>query len=546
MKNIFSIITLALIFLVGCESFLEEENKSNVTAEEFYLTEEGYESLINASYSSMRSLYGQDPWMFASGTDLYTDGRNQSPVGLAGYTQLNGAAEGVDFIYLKAYVAVQRANTALHYATLTAPTDNLDQYVGEMKFIRANAYFLLVQSYGGVALITELVDEAVTEFDRAEASAVYDLIIQDLEEALITVSKDGFAGRVTERAVQDMLAKVHLTRAYEDFAASDDFSKAASYADAAIGSQTLNLSFEELWTPGNEMNEEVIFSVQFDAASISTAPTELGNQQQNFFGSYTGGTEVAGDAPYKSYNLCPTRFALDLFEQGDERWEATFMTEVYARYFDYFDVADHSTLDVVHFYAPAWYTTVDSTAYVSALSTDELANFRYHKYGTYDPEGGDISGNYATIIVKKFDDPTSRFASAGNDAYTSTRDVVVSRLAETYLVAAEAYLGANNEPTALDRINEVRSRANVADMTALDLDDILDERGRELMGEYKRWFDLKRTGKLVERASAHNPQVETTNFTGNNSTQKILRPIPQSALDLNQNPDYKQNPAYSK
>ncbi|PIB34678.1 carbohydrate-binding protein SusD [Reichenbachiella sp. 5M10] len=546
MKNIFSTLIVALIFLAGCDSFLEEENKSNVTAEDFYVTEEGYSALINAGYSSLRTLYGQDPWMFASGTDLYTDGRNQSPVGLAGYTQLNASAEGVDFIYLNAYVAIQRANTALHYATLTEPTDDLDKHVAEMKFIRANAYFLLVQSYGGVALITELVDEAITEFDRAEAADVYALIIQDLEEALPNLPDGTFDGHVTKRAAQDILAKVHLTRAYESFAASDDFSKAASYADAAIGGQSLTQSFEELWTPGNEMNEEVIFSVQFDAASISTAPTELGNQQQNYFGSYTGGTEVAGDAPYKSYNLCPTRFALDLFEQGDERWDATFMTEVYARYYDYFDVADHSSLEVVHFYAPSWYSSADSLAYVSALSADELVNFRYHKYGDYDPEGGDISGNYATIIVKKFDDPTSRFASNGNDAYTSTRDVVVSRLGETYLVAAEAYLGAGSDATALDRINEVRSRANVADLTAIDIDVILDERGRELMGEYKRWFDLKRTGKLVERASAHNPQVSTLNFAGNNGTQKILRPIPQSALDLNQNPEFNQNPAYAK
>ncbi|MBX2843736.1 MAG: RagB/SusD family nutrient uptake outer membrane protein, partial [Flammeovirgaceae bacterium] len=77
-----------------------------------------------------------------------------------------------------------------------------------------------------------------------------------------------------------------------------------------------------------------------------------------------------------------------------------------------------------------------------------------------------------------------------------------------------------------------------------DIDYILDERARELLGEYHRWFDLKRTGKLVERASAHHPLIESENFNGNNGELKILRPIPQKAIDLNQNKDFPQNPAY--
>lgn len=545
MKNYISIIALALIFLSSCDSFLEEENKSNVTAEEFYVTEEGFAALINANYSALRELYGQDPWMFACGTDLYTEGRNQEPNGLSKYSELTSASEGVDFIYRNAFVAVQRANTALYYADLNSDLENIDQSIGEARFMRANAYFLLVQSYGGVPLITELIDEAIVDFDRADASAVYDLIISDLEAALTLVGSGAFDGRVNQRAVQDMLAKVHLTRAYESFGASDDFSVAAQYADAAIAGQTLNLSYDELWAPGNEMNEEVIFSVQFDPASISTAPLELGHQQQNFFGSYTGGSEVAGDAPYKSYNLCPTRFALDLFEQGDARWEGTFMTEVFERYYDYFDVEDHSSLNVVEFYEPSWFTAADSTAYVNAMTAEQLAAFTYHSYGTHDPEGGDISANYSTIIVKKFDDPGSLFVSGGSEDRVSSRDFIVSRLGETYLIAAEAYLGAGNNATALDRINEVRSRAGVADLTAIDIDVVLDERGRELMGEYKRWFDLKRTGKLVERASAHNPWIEESNFAGNGGNLKVLRPIPQSALDLNQNQGFAQNPAYA-
>ena len=66
-----------------------------------------------------------------------------------------------------------------------------------------------------------------------------------------------------------------------------------------------------------------------------------------------------------------------------------------------------------------------------------------------------------------------------------------------------------------------------------------------MLGEYHRWFDLKRTGKLVERASAYHMLIEESNFVGNGGELKILRPIPQAALDLNQNQDFHQNPAYN-
>ncbi|MGL1884977.1 MAG: RagB/SusD family nutrient uptake outer membrane protein [Reichenbachiella sp.] len=550
MKNIISIISMALIFLVGCESFLEEDNKSNVTAEEFYVTEAGYEALINATYASTRDLFGQDPWMFACGTDLYMEGRNQEPTGLSRYSELNPSAEGIDFIYENAYKAIRLANTSIYYGTLTEESDVLAQRIGEAQFIRALSYFYLVQSYGGVALVFDHIDSEILEFDKATAEEVYNQILADLTAANTAVSTGSFDGRVTQRAVEDLMSKVYLTRAYEDFGTTADFTAAATHADAVINGQTLDLSVEDVWTPGNEMNAETIFSIQFDAASISAVPGELGSQQQNYFGSYTGGDEVAGHAPYRTYNLCPTRFALDLFVEGDERWEGTFMTEVYDRYYDYYDI-DVSSVSSWRFYAPQWYDTVDSAAYVAAnpgiVYTDDegVVRVRYESYGTFDPEGGDITGNYGTILLKKFDDPTSFFASGTSTNRTSGRDFVMARLSEAYLVAAEAYLGSGNNATALDRINQVRSRAGVADVTAIDLDVILDERALELMGEYKRWFDLKRTGKLIERASAHNPLVEAGDFTGNNGMDKILRPIPQRALDLNQNRDYGQNPAYA-
>jgi hypothetical protein len=72
----------------------------------------------------------------------------------------------------------------------------------------------------------------------------------------------------------------------------------------------------------------------------------------------------------------------------------------------------------------------------------------------------------------------------------------------------------------------------------LSIDFILDERARELCGECKRWYDLKRTGKLLERTMAHNPKAAL-----NMKPHHLLRPIPQSQIDRCSNV-YPQNPGW--
>ena len=541
MKKITYILScLTVLFtVISCQDFLEEENESFAVAEEFYLTGEGYQSLINANYSQLRELYGNAPWIYVCGTDLFAEGRDAEPTGLSRYSDLNPSSSGVAELYDNAYRAIQLANTAVYYADLTEATDVLDQQLGEVRYLRANAYFLLVQTYGGVPLITEYFREPVLEFSRESAENIYGFIISELEAALNQVGSGAYQGKVNQRAVNHLLAKVYLTRGYESFGSTADFTTAASYAEAAIAGQGLNLSFAELWAPGNPtypIKEETLFSVQYDPASVSTAPFDLGHQQTAYFGPYQGGSEVAGDAPYRTYTLCPTQFAIDLFTEDDERYAATFMTEVYSRYFDFYDVDDTSTLPVAHYYAPAWEATqADQDAYLA-----EHPEATYHPYGSYVPSANPTN-DYQTIPLKKFDDPEAPFGQN-----TSRRDIVLSRLGETYLIAAEAYLQAGQPGTGLTFLNDVRERAGVVDATLaeFDIDYILDERGRELMGEYHRWFDLKRTGTLIERASAYHYLVEEGNFNGANGELKILRPIPQSALDLNQNNDFEQNPAY--
>ncbi|MDO4496714.1 MAG: RagB/SusD family nutrient uptake outer membrane protein [Bacteroidales bacterium] len=137
------------------------------------------------------------------------------------------------------------------------------------------------------------------------------------------------------------------------------------------------------------------------------------------------------------------------------------------------------------------------------------------------------------------------------NSWHSARPITLARLAETYLIAAEAALGTGDKEAAAAYINVVRERAaadgidpKVMDITASDvtLDYILDERSREMAGECWRWIDLARTGKLIERVKAHNYQGAP-----NIQSFHLLRPVPQSQIDAMTDPEQKknyQNPGY--
>lgn len=145
----------------------------------------------------------------------------------------------------------------------------------------------------------------------------------------------------------------------------------------------------------------------------------------------------------------------------------------------------------------------------------------------------------------KYDDPD--LPEAGSNV--GSKDVIVMRLAEMYLIAAEAetLMGGGNKTLAKDLMNVLRERAAVAgkenDMliteSDLDIDFILEERGRELCGEHIRWFDLKRTGKLYNYVQAYNKDITTM------QPYHVNRPIPQQFLDVITNPlEFGQNNGY--
>lgn len=547
------LLSVLFVFLLtaGCQDYLEEDNRSNIESDQYYATAEGYDKLVNAAYSTLRNVY-REPWVFMAGTDIFVEGRTTQPKGISEYRDLNPEEATVETFYRNAYAAIQVCNTALYFNDKTAPNANLAARKGEVHFLRAYYYFLLVQQFGGVALVTDRFTEPAGAFQRSSAEQVYAFIIAEMEQALGLVQENPEFGRVSKRAVQHFLAKVYLTRGYETFGSRADFTQAAALADAAINGQPLSLSFEDLFYPGNERNAEVLFSIQYDPGSIQN-PQTGGHNQNYWFGPYMGGQGAVQGYPNRSYSLMPTLFFFDLFTQQDARFDATFMIEFYQRYYDYYDKRnERNNLNVRFYYAPKWANSPADIAAWRAANPARRNNAQVIAYSPAWEASNSTALDNAVPAFKKFDDPRAAFGDA-----SSTRDVYLARLAETYLIAAEAYFKLDDHVTAAQRLNEVRRRAAKPGAEAqmaitpaqVTIDFILDERARELAGEYLRWFDLKRTGKLMERTRLYNRDIRNwynrgiDPFQGVGGAFKILRPIPSRALLLNEG-SFEQNPGF--
>lgn len=572
MKKLLFIIALGITALSGCSDFLDQDNKSNVPSADFYQTAAGFSSLTNSAYSTLRELYNAQPQLFVAGTDLYADGKSQGVV-MSQYTFT--ADEGIiKNFYVSCFKGIQLANSVIAYGETTENTNVRLQYIDEARFIRAWYYFQLVQQFGPVALNKQMFDHAEMSHERAALADVYRFIIEEFdylassESHLLERSNSGVS-RANKRAAAFFLSKAYLTRGWLDgtgyeaqednIAQSTDFENAAKYALEAINGELPSISIEKAFDVENEDNDELFWSVQFSSAAVED-PVKDGSYQQAQFGAYLGGSEKPRN---KAIDGCfaPSLRLQQMYARGDARLEQTFMLEFHQNYFDYYSAP--TTSPILYYYAPTWATDEDIAAWKAddpySIKKDALVSKTIAEGGIAPSNGAPAtykdrrSQDYGNACIKKFDD-YSEASIANRNSTCSMHDVVVARLGEAYLIAAEAYLKMDKTSEAAQMINKLRQRPGTiregyaAQMTVsgsdVTIDFILDERACELAGEYVRWTDLKRTHKLVEYATHYNEDgIKESAMKGPDGKYKILRPIPQAAIDLNQ-AQVTQNPGY--
>jgi starch-binding outer membrane protein, SusD/RagB family len=536
-KKPFPILLMLLICAslagTGCGDLLSEDNRGGITPEEYFIDEAGFNDLVKSCYAPLRDLY-RDPRLMIWGTDIFTrggsdEGGESEAAGLNEYTvHLSASVPAVKDLWELLYLAIRRCNTTLAHANSIAfDPDRKATGVAEVLFLRSLYYYLLVENWGDVPLMLDEVNAVTTVGTRAPESEVYAQILLDLESAIepLPILSD-YYGRVTRGAAQHLLARLYLTRGYRTYGRGNaDFYRAAELAEAVIASGAYHLlaDFADVYDQENEENQEIIFAVQYSENGLFnfTDPGgKPGNNKHKFFGwAYDGFPGHARDEVYGRLRpqFFPTPFLYSLYDPA----------------IDSVDAPNEGILTGdTTFYFPNWNQPW-------TLAQQNAVSYHVINYDQWKP--GELNGTGQFPPIWKFHDSKVPY---GDDE--GVRDTYVFQLSDTYLLAAEARLMLGESAPALAWINAVRQRAafpgreNEMQITTITLDDILDERARELCGSYLRWLDLKRTGTLISRTTAHN---ELTALAGGLREMHLLRPIPQSQIDLTSN-EFPQNPGY--
>ncbi len=409
----------------------------------------------------------------------------------------------------------------------------------------------------------DFLTSAKTGYPKSSSEDVYAYIISELEDVISknvlqasTATKGG--GRISQETAKAILAKTYLSAAW-DLNKQEYFSKAAALADEVIAGRKLTTPFAKLWKAdgSGDDNEEFLWDVEYDLATANNT-TSGGTEWSGYYCNYLGGNEDNIKATTSSY--VPTLYALHCFKKGDQRYDATFMKELPdinkgnaagTGYWTWYKNGESLVGKPVTRYYSAWYETDADFEAWKAIDPANRANTYRIPMDSQSKEAQNMDGRdmeyydnqqlvYGSSPCKKFDDSKT----AKTEKNTCYRDIHIITLPEMYLVAAEAYLKAGDNPKALARLNEVHQRAGLPALTGtITIDDILDENACENFGNEARWMDLRRTQTLVERCTKYNHEMgdKAAQYIG----KKLLRPIPQAAIDANdqltladQNPGY--------
>ena len=544
MKNpIYAILSLVIVAgMVSCDTFLEEDNKTGLTADSYYNTLVGIESLVNSTYTPMRFWYGKENGiaLTETGTDIFTRGNGMENPPVALYnSDLSGANAPLNFYWTRFYSALNTCNAAIARipdSPLPEPLKIVRE--AEVRFLRAFYLWHIVETWGAVHFSTEEVQEIQDTANRTPVETFYNQIFEDLAfavENLPETSED--YGRGIRPSAEAFLARMHLTRGNDALASQLAKNVINNY------SYSLEGNYADLWDINNVRNPEIVWMVNFTADLVLNLELEGpednillrdgGNNSHLFFlmtyDQLPGmSRDINNGRPFARF--MPTAYLLDLFDESvDSRYHATFQTVWHSNNPGTYNLplSDGSTKSVT-------FDAGDTAVYVTKTAmTDAEKDSRPYtvidRSRTYGPNDmPQVRDRYMSL--RKFLDPARQTVSQQQ----GRRDAFVIRLAEMYLIVAEAEMKQGNMGEAVEYFNAIRRRAANPGQEAameispdqLDMEMILDERAREFAGEQLRWFDLKRTNTLVERVQLYNPDAAP-----NIRAFHYVRPIPQAQLD---------------
>ena len=493
--SFFSLCTAIVIISACSEKDLELVDPGALSPQTYFKTQAQVQSSVNAVYANLQTI-GLFTRAYFFMYDLMGGDAGGNPQLEADKVQyLNFSFDAnhgnMGDYWESCYRGINKANfvignsdviNALNDATISPA--NKKKFIAEARFLRALYYFLMVPRWGDIPLITEIPTSA-EGFPKSPKSAVYDLIISDLQIASTDLLDKGAeqVGRANKQAASALLGKVYLYLEEYDLALTE-FNK-------LNGQYTLATNFYDNFKDETEHTSEYIFDIEYDqtlgaGALWNSSVSGAGQNESTLRGQEYGLNDW--------FNTYPANDLLDEFEAGDNRFKETF------------------------------YVVGDSIGGASDDARDITA--------------ADLTVPGATRAAgwKKYQNYYKRL----NENIDSSINFKYLRYADVLLMMAECEnkRPGGNQVAAVGYINQVRARAGLLPTPAVTqqqvFDAIVHERRVELAGEQARFNDLVRWGLAATELSGQGYQ-----------SKHELWPIP--AREIQSNPaitENDQNPGY--
>ena len=567
---------LVLLFAGGLsckKSFLTEQPLDFLSTTNAFVNEADFNASVNNLYGSVRqhfyTINDFSPFYYQYRTDAYFDITVTTP-NMAADMATRGFT---NFAWSPNYKIVSESNTIISRLANSQLTEAQKKlFEAKARFFRAFSYRTLAYLYGGVPLILEEVTTPKTDFTRATRKQVYAQVIEDLKFAAANLPSLANAslkdGEVSSQAANHLLAEVYL--------ADGQFQNAATAAstvisDAAMGLMTSRFGrrstvvpgdvYWDLFQRGNQNrkagNREAIWVIQIETDVIGGGGSTSGGSQNGVYAlervhaplvrdlringvapflwpiaNYTGGRGVGFLAP-DSYYI-------------NDIWQSDYNNDM--RNANHNLVRDFYGNNPASPYYGKLISTKNPPPGATGINGAIVANKPDRSFYPYQSKSTQVYEPPATLVaadaavpaaIRNIDSLRRYYLTAG--AGGTYIDQYMFRLAETYLLRAEANLGLGKTAEAAADINVVRARVNAAPVAAglVTIDYILDERLREFGVEEKRMLTLMRLGKWVDRVKRFNPFYGTQMQDNYN-----LWPVPADEIERNRSAKLEQNPGY--
>lgn len=538
---------IMMMTISGCEKFLEEDLKSELSPTNTLTSTYGFEVGVAGLYALTRAEYntygeggafihnGACPYEALQAATDIVDAMNSdgSLLPFANLT-LTSAEQFVKTYWNWAYSLISSANEILVFSEKNTNWDNptdKERFQAEARFFRAYAYRTLIYLYGDVPYVETILYDFQLNFTRTPKAEVLAHIVDDLKfatEYLPANPDQVLEGKLTKWAAFHLLSEMYLLQKEYTLAES-----------AAL--EVINSGHYDLMKTRFGVNKDKAGDVFSDMFLENNQNRKSGNRESIFvlqfqFNTIGGGTN-SDDWTRRAWN--PKYQDISGFVLADTLGGRGLAQIVPMKW---------------------WIGTGGTNAtgnFPGIFGTTDIRNSNYNiKRNWYYNNPGDAAllGKKANITDQTWASTKSLFPALTKFFYGrsenlsltgSYKDRMKFRLAETYLLLAEAYIGQGDafKAKAAEAINEVRQRAGASIITASDItmDFLLDERIRELVGEESRRFTLIRTDKYVDRVKTYNDAIK-------NKVQAYhaLWPIPQGIIDANRDAEFPQNDGYGK